>query len=172
MRTYAVEPSTAALLSACFLLAGACGPYLGGMFADFWGTRSQNGRIKAAAVCMLFILGMNLAFYACVGKLSLWALCLLGMLTSVILMMPIPLYFSLTQDVVEDRYRGCMTGMLGTMMFLFGGAWGPLLTGFLSDALGGGGDGLLYAMAALQVFALLSFVCYLCGIKTYLKERV
>lgn len=172
MRTYFVEPATAALLSACFLLAGACGPYLGGMFADFWGARSPSGRVKAAAVCMLLILCTKLIFYVYVGRISLWALCLLGMLDSVILMMPIPLYFSITQDVVEDRYRGGMTGLLGTMMFLFGGAWGPLLTGFLSDVLGGGGQGLLYAMAVLQVFAFLAFLCYLFEIKTYLKEKV
>ena len=65
-----------------------------------------------------------------------------------------------------------MTPYIGTMMFLFGGAWGPLLTGFLSDALGGGGQGLLWAMAALQIFALLGFLCYVCELGTYLKEKV
>lgn len=172
MRTYAVEPAMAALLSACFLLAGAVGPYLGGMFADFWGARSPNGRVKAAAACMMLIFCVKLVFYFSVGRISLFALCLLGMADSVILMMPIPIYFSITQDVVEDRYRGGMTGLLGTMMFLFGGAWGPLLTGFLSDALGGGGQGLLWAMAALQIFALLGFLCYICELGTYLKEKV
>lgn len=172
MRTYAIEASTAAWLSACFLLAGAVGPYVGGIFADFWGRHSSNGRVKAAAMCMLLILAAKLLFYCCLGKVSLWVLCLLGILDSVILMTPIPIYFSITQDVVEDRYRGGMTGLLGTMMFLFGGAWGPLLTGFLSDLFGGGGEGLLYAMAALQIFALLSFVLYISELKIYLKEKV
>ena len=172
MRTYEVEPAMAALLSACFLLAGACGPFLGGMFADFWSRRSPNGRVRAGAAYMLLILCVNLVFYYAVGRLPLPALCALGMVDSIILMMPIPIYFSIVQDVVEDRYRGGITGLLGTMMFLFGGAWGPLLTGFLSDALGGGGQGLLYAMAALQVFALLGCLCYVFELRTYLREKI
>lgn len=171
MRSYNIESSRAALISACLLLAGACGPCLGGMLADFWARHSPNGRVRAAALCMLLILIGNSIFYYAAGKASLTMLSLLGMVDSVILMMPIPIYFSITQDVVEDRYRGGMNGLLGTMMFLFGGAWGPVLTGFLSDLFGGGGSGLLKALVVLQVFALMSCIFYLLEMKIYLREK-
>ena len=141
------------------------------MLADFWARHSPNGRVRAAALCMLLILIGNSIFYYAAGKASLTMLSLLGMVDSVILMMPIPIYFSITQDVVEDRYRGGMTGLLGTMMFLFGGAWGPVLTGFLSDLFGGGGSGLLKALVVLQVFALMSCIFYMLEMKIYLREK-
>ena len=171
IRSYSLEPQYAGPMAACFLLVGAAGPFLGGLLADFWAKRDNAGRVKAAAALLFLIVLSKTVFYCCLGRVSLPAICVLGVIDGIILMMPIPVYFSFIQDVAEPQYRSTAIGLFGTLVFLMGGAWGPLLVGLLSDAFGGGADGLLYAMASLLLFAFLSGCIYLLTVRWYLKEK-
>ena len=171
IRTYALEPLYAGPIAASFLLVGAAGPYLGGLLADAWARRSPSGRVNAAAFTLFLIVASKLVFYYLLGRVSLPVICLVGIIDGIILMMPIAAYFSFVQDVVDPRYRSSAMGLFGTLTFLTGGAWGPLLVGMLSDLFGGGASGLLYAMASLLVFAFLSGCLYLLTIRHYVRER-
>ncbi len=171
IRSYSLEPQYAGPLAACFLLAGAAGPFLGGLLADRWAQRSPGGRVKAAAFLLFLIVISKSVFYFMLGRVSLPVICVLGVIDGIILMMPIPAYFSFIQDVADPQYRSTAMGLFGTLTFLTGGAWGPLLVGLLSDLFGGGADGLLYAMASLLLFAFLSGCLYLLVIRFYIKEK-
>ena len=171
IRSYDLEPLYAGPLAACFLLVGAAGPVLGGIMADAWARRSPSGRVKTAAVLLFLIVLSKIALYSMMGRVSLWAICAVGIADGVILMMPISAYFSFIQDVVEPQYRSSAMGLFGTVTFLTGGAWGPLMVGILSDFFGGGAAGLLHAMEALLVFAFLSGCLYLLVIRFYVREK-
>jgi MFS family permease len=87
-------------------------------------------------------------------------------------MMPLPIYFTMAQDVVDDRVRSGACGVLGTLIYLSGGAWGPLLIGFLSDLLGGGAEGLRTAMMSLLGFMALSILIFFMAKNVYIKEKM
>lgn len=171
MRTYDLDGGIVGVLTSGMLLAGAIGPYLGGCLADHWQARADNGKIKAAIVCMLVMVASKVSFYLLIGTVGLPAICVFGLVDGVLTMTPLPIYFSLVQDVVPTRYRSLAIGVMGTLGFLTGGAWGPLLVGALSEAFGSGAAGLRLAMVALCAAGVLSVVFYACQLKIYLKEK-
>ncbi|MBP3731499.1 MAG: MFS transporter [Mailhella sp.] len=172
IRSYGLEPQYAAPLAACFLLAGACGPYLGGMLADAWSKKYAGGRVKAASFLLFLIVASKALFYCMMGRVSLPVICVMGIVDGIVLMMPIPAYFSFIQDVVSPQYRSSATGLFGTLVFFTGGAWGPLMVGVLSDWMGGGASGLLHAMTALLAFAVASGMVFGLTVRSYIKESV
>ncbi len=171
MRTYNLNNGVVGLLSACMLLAGAAGPYIGGSLADFWQARSPNGKIKAAIACMLVMVINKMFFYYLVGKAGLPLICMLGLVDGVLTMTPLPIYFNLVQDVVPSRHRNLAIGVMGTLGYFTGGAWGPLLVGVLSDAFGSGAEGLRLAMMTLSTVGVLSIIFYMCQLKIYPREK-
>ncbi len=172
IRSYHLDAGVAGPLAACFLLAGAAGPFLGGMAADAWAARSRGGRMKAAAFLLALVVASKAVFYLLLGKVSLPVIFAVGMIDGIVMMMPIPVYFSCVQDVTSPQYRGTATGVFGTLVFLTGGAWGPLMVGLLSDRFGGGAAGLHYAMASLLAFAVMSTFFYLAALRFYVREKV
>ena len=171
MRSCGLDAGEAGLMGTCFLLAGIAGPYLGGMFSDFWAHRDPAGCVKAAAFCTALVVVSKLVFYWLIGRVVMPVLFAAGMLDGVILMMPIPIYISIVQDIVDEDCRSSVMGLFGTIIFLSGGAWGPLLVGTFSDALGGGASGLLQAMTWLLVFGALSVLLYLACLASYRQEK-
>ncbi|MCX6007010.1 MAG: hypothetical protein NTZ34_07085 [Chloroflexi bacterium] len=52
-------------------------------------------------------------------------------------------------------------------MYVLGGAWSPWLAGPISDALGGGADGLKGALLIICIGGVLAFFCFLRGSRSY-----
>ena len=113
-------------------LGGLMGGLLSGAIGDRIALRRQNGRLLAAAA--LAILGAPLAVaailspqvYVCVALLALFY----AMLNTYY-----GLVYSSIQDVVSPTRRGSAMAVYFLAMYLCGAAFGPVLTGKLSDLL-------------------------------------
>lgn len=173
LRSYPeLSPVKAGLIAGVFLLAGALGPIIGGTLSDKWNRTSPSGRCYALAVCLAAIVLVKSALYFCTGKIGLVGLCGIGIVDGIITMTPMPIYFAICQDVAPDNLRGTATGIMGALVYLTGGAWGPLLIGFLSDYFNGGAGGLRCAELVLLVFPALAILVYLLCSIPYRKENL
>ncbi len=63
-------------------------------------------------------------------------------------------------------------GVMACLSFLTGGAWGPMLTGILSDFYGGGADGVQSAMKTLLLFGVAAVILFGVLYKIYPKEKI
>ena len=53
---------------------------------------------------------------------------------------------------------------------MFGGAWGPYVVGIVSDALGGGAEGLSIAVMLCGAFGLVAGILFLVAARTYPED--
>lgn len=172
LRSYeGLSPWLAGAMAGSFLLMGIAGPLIGGMFSDWFNKRSASGRPYAIILCLCAVAVSKFALYYMTGHVSLPVLFAYGLFDGMLTMMPLPIYFSMVQDVVEDRFRGGACGLMGGIIYLTGGAWGPLLVGLFSDAFGGGAAGLRMAELSLLIFLVLSMLVFACCAKWYSVER-
>ena len=77
-------------------------------------------------------------------------------LHSIFVGMALPAVAATTQDVVPASLKGLAWGAATVALFLFGGAWGPLLVGSISDYAAGGYRGLALGLAATGLFGLVA----------------
>jgi len=70
--------------------------------------------------------------------------------------MAFPAAAATVQDIVPARFRSLAWGASIAALFLLGGAWGPLLVGSVSGALGDGYRGIASGLAATGLFGLLA----------------
>ncbi len=172
LRSYeGLSPWMAGAMAGAFLLMGVGGPIIGGAFSDWFNRRSPSGRTYAIIVCLGAVAASKFALYFMTGLVPLPVLFAYGLFDGLLTMMPLPIYFTIAQDVVEDRFRGGACGLMGGIIYLTGGAWGPLLVGFLSDLFGGGAAGLRLAELGLLAFLLLSMIVFALSAKHYARER-
>lgn len=172
LRSYeGLSPWLAGSMAGAFLLMGIGGPIIGGAFSDWCNKHSLSGRSYAIILCLGVVAASKFVLYSLVGSVSLPVLFAYGLFDGLLTMMPLPIYFTMVQDVVEDRFRSVASGLMGGLVFLTGGAWGPLLVGFFSDCFGGGAEGLRLAEMSLLAFLLLSVLVFTFSIRAYAKER-
>lgn len=121
-------------------LTGLVGLIAGGWITDFLHQRFERGRLVFAAVCLAG--GAVLTWFALSAERSaptaFVTLFALGWL------LQYSYYTSLypaMQDIVDPRLRATATAVFFAALYLLGGAFGPLVVGFLSDH---------YAQAAMQ----------------------
>lgn len=171
LRSYdGLSPWMAGLMAGAFLLMGIGGPLIGGTFSDWFNRHSASGRAYAIILCLSIVAASKLALYCMVGRASLPVLFAYGLFDGLLTMMPLPIYFTMVQDVVEDRFRSGACGLMGGIVYLTGGAWGPLFVGLFSDMFGGGAEGLRLALMFLLIFLLLSVMVFAFSVRTYAKE--
>ena len=172
LRSYdGLSPWMAGAMAGAFLLMGVGGPIMGGAFSDRLNRRCASGRPYAIILCLGLVAASKFVLYFMTGRASLPILFAYGLFDGLLTMMPLPIYFSMVQDVVEDRFRGGACGLMGGIIYLTGGAWGPLLVGFLSDVFGGGAEGLRMAELVLLVCLLFSMAVFALCIKPYAREK-
>jgi hypothetical protein len=106
------------------VLAGATGPIIGGRLADRMQGRWPVGRPATAAFLLGLVLASKAIFYGLMGRLPLPSMVIVGVIDAVITMTPIPIYFSMAQDVVPVRLKSMSVGLFCVIVFLTGGAWG------------------------------------------------
>lgn len=172
MRSYeGLSPVAAGAISGTFLLVGAIGPIVSGRFSDWFNLRSPSGRVYAIVICLACMTASKFVLYSLIGHASLAVIVVYGLFDGVLTMMPLPIYFTMVQDIAPNEVRGGACGLMGAILFLSGGAWGPLLVGFFSDLFGGGASGLRLAELMLLVFPLVGVLVFACGTFFYAKER-
>ena len=81
--------------------------------------------------------------------------------------MAMPACATISQDIVPSAHKGLSMGLVIFAQYLFGGAWGPWLTGWASDLWGGGADGLSIALMLSASMGILGGVLFLIAARTY-----
>lgn len=113
-------------------ITGLIGLTVGGVFADYIHQRSKTGRLLFAAISMLVacmatalaLWGGRINISLFIGIFSLGWLFSYNYFTCV---------YPALQDVVEPRLRGTAMALFFAGLYLFGGCFGPLAVGLLSD---------------------------------------
>lgn len=156
IRAYDIKEDIAGLVMGVVTIVGLGGPILGGILADRWQKKHPGGRMRLASVSLalasVFLYLVLLAAFDIHNK-SLMIFCALMMpIHSVLVGMAFPAIAATTQDVVPDSLKGMSWGTAMLALYLLGGAWGPLLVGAISDAFGGGYQGLARGFAVAGLF--------------------
>ncbi|HPV48884.1 MAG TPA: MFS transporter [Smithellaceae bacterium] len=169
MRTMKISESKAGAILGVMGLVAILGALIGGVLADAWKKRGGGGRVMVAGVAdtlsamlgvgALIILGIAGEGASFGNPLVIASLILLTayFISSVV---GTPATGAVTQDVVEPRLKGISWGMTMFCMYMLGGAWGPVLTGALSDRLGGGANGLRMALIFAAATGVLGAFCF------------
>jgi len=82
-----------------------------------------------------------------------------------------PIIASVSQDVVRPEHKGLAFGLAVFSGYIFGGAWSPLAVGAVSDALGGGADGLRVAIIGSSVIGVIGSLIILLAARHYAADR-
>jgi len=170
VRSYGLDCMQAGHLFTLMVLAGVLGPLVGGILADRRQRHSPVGRPQTVALLLCAITLSKAVFYGLMGHVPLSAIVAVGVLDSILTMAPIPIYFSIVQDVVPIRLKSTAVGLFGTIVFLGGGAWGPIAVGALSDWLGGG-TAINLAMQSNVIAAILSAFFFFIICRTYVDDK-
>ncbi|TAL38664.1 MAG: MFS transporter [Spirochaetes bacterium] len=152
MRSQNIPEDKAGMLGGVIFIMAILGSVLGGVLSDTWQKKNRRARMLLPVIGdILAAIILIIALYLEARGAGFIILCLWGAMV----MVGVPPLTAVTQDVVEPAVKGLSYGMAVFCMYLFGGGWGPIVTGVISDALGGGADGLKYA---LIIIALSGFV--------------
>jgi len=167
IRTLNVSEGQAGLLVGGIGLMAIIGAPLSGLFADFWQKRNNRGRLYfaalTAAVTTVLLIVMVLLKFNTVGIA-------IGILYGIFSIMSQPVLMSVSQDVVPAAHKGFSMGIGLFCTYVFGGAWGPLAIGGISDAFGGGAGGLGTALTISGGAGILSAIMFLFAARHYAPD--
>lgn len=180
MRSLGITESKAGLMMGIIGIFSIAGALLGGWLTDAWHKRNKHGRMLLPAIAdvlaaVLIIIGLFLLQAFGTKEVSLTNIHLLigavaGVLYGIFSVMGTPALGAVTQDVVHPRLKGISWGMTMFSMYMLGGAWGPLLVGTLSDALGGSANALQIALIIVTTTGFLAGICFLIGARYYPED--
>lgn len=164
MRSQGIAEDKAGMAVGATALMSIFGAAIGGVLADRWHKRSPKGRMLLLAVSEL------LAAACAIGALLLnvqGAGYLLMCAWAAMAMVGMPALSAVTQDVAEPAVKTLSFGLAVFCSYLLGGAWGPVLVGAISDGLGGGADGLRYALIIVCLAGFVAAYVQWRGSRTY-----
>ncbi|MBI3653194.1 MAG: MFS transporter [Acidobacteria bacterium] len=133
IRFHELSPSRAGLLAMMANgLAGIPGLLLGGYLGDSMLKKRKNGRLLVAALALM--LSGPLIYIALTQGKGNWLAFMLWMSAGVGTMyVYYSTVYSAIQDVIEPALRGTAMAIYFFAMYVVGGSFGPIVTGFLSD---------------------------------------
>jgi MFS family permease len=167
MRMLNISEDKAGLLFGAIGLAAVIGAPLGGFLADFWQKKNPRGRMYIPAVA--YIAGGALLIVVIILRFSPLGIAL-AVLYGIAAAMAMPAIAAISQDVVPVAHKGLSMGLAIFAQYMFGGAWGPYVVGAVSDALGGGAEGLSIAVALCGAFGVVAGVLFLVAARTYPED--
>lgn len=145
-------------------LLGVIGAPLGGIIADLWQKKNPRGRIYTPLIAVLISsILMLLSIFFELSGIGL----VFGLILGIFLVMGIPAVNSISQDVVTPGLKGISWGMAGFIAMMGGAAWAPSAVGAISDALGGGAQGLKVAMMLMPICGVVAGVLFWIAAKPY-----
>jgi MFS family permease len=167
MRIQNTNEAKAGLLVGIMGIMALIGAPLGGFLSDMWHRHDPRGRtflpgVSLAAAAVVLI-GAILTRFNTLGIV-------LGMLYGIFNVVAVPSFGAISQDVVPVAHKGFSFGLSVFFQYLLGGAWGPYAVGMISDALGGGADGLSWAMIIATVFGVAGGCCFLMASRHYVND--
>ncbi|MCX5997624.1 MAG: MFS transporter [Chloroflexi bacterium] len=164
MRLMGISEAQAGLIVGGWGLTAIIAAPLGGWLADLWQKKTGRGRLLLpatatviAAILLIIIVSIKL------GPVGIT----LGFGYGVFLVIGAPALNSISQDVVPAAHKGLSMGMAVFSSYMLGGAWGPLTIGAISDALGGGAEGLMTALLITTIAGFLGAGCLFIASRTY-----
>ena len=164
MRLLNVNESYAGMLVGGIGLAAIIGAPLGGFLSDFWRKKDPRGRMYVPAVANL--IGAVLIVIVILTNFSAIGIAI-AVLYGIAVSMAVPGFAIVSQDIVPVAHKGLSMGLVVFAQYLFGGAWGPYVIGAVSDALGGGAQGLSLALMLSTVVGFAGGLCFIMASRTY-----
>jgi MFS family permease len=170
IRQFQMGTDKAGYIMCALSLLAVAGAIIGGRLSDSWYRRDRRGRLWLPAVASI-ISSVLLALSFLCFNLDFW----MGMAVSVVFgfvnMTAIPALTIVSQDVAPQAHKGLSYGLTVLCMYLLGGAWSPVIVGALSDNLGGGAAGLMWAVVISSAGGLLACLCFFMGAKHYREDE-
>jgi MFS family permease len=164
MRVMNMSEATAGLIVGGWGLMAIIAAPLGGWLADLWQKKTGRGRLHMPALTavlasIVLITMVSMRF----GPVGIG----LGFLYGILTVISIPASNAFTQDVVPAANKGLAVGLGTFCAYIFGGAWGPTIVGTVSDAIGGGADGLTYAVLLTSIGGFIGGILLWLAARTY-----
>ncbi len=169
MRVYDANPLTVGMALAGLSLIYIIGPF-GGFLADRWQMRNKAGRPLFLALISFLVLPAILATILTVGKLPFQAWLFIYGIASLLIACAYPVLTVLVHDVIPVPVRSTAIGIQLTISQLLGGVSGPLLVGMVSDATGGGAQGITNGLLCTIPVATLSIATTLIITRYYAAD--
>jgi predicted MFS family arabinose efflux permease len=170
MRQYEWRIDTAGYITCVVSLVAVIGAPLGGVLSDVWYKKNHKSRLWLPAIASLlssvFLAASFLAF-----SCNLAAGLFLSLIFGIVNMVAIPALSLVSQNVVPAAHKGLAYGLASLFMYVFGGAWSPLMVGAISDSIGGGAPGLMWAMVVASIGGVLACFCFLMGARYYASDE-
>jgi MFS family permease len=145
-------------------LAAIIGAPLGGFLSDYWSKKSPRGRMYVPAIANL--IGAVLIVIVILTKFNTIGIAI-AVLYGIAVSMAVPGFAIVSQDIVPVAHKGLSMGLVVFAQYLLGGAWGPGVIGAVSDALGGGADGLGMAVMLSAIVGFAGGLCFIMASRTY-----
>jgi len=169
LRVYDMNPLTVGTAMGAVMLINLFAP-LGGFLADRWQMRSKIGRPLFLVVAVFFGLLAVLSALLVVGKVPFQAWVPLYIAATLILACWAPVMNVLVHDVIPVPVRAVAVGIMLAIAQLGGGVLGPVFVGIVSDATGGGAQGIINGLFWTIPVAALSIVTTLLMTKYYAAD--
>jgi MFS family permease len=169
LRAYNMDPLTLGASMGAVMLVNLLAP-VGGFLADRWQMRNKIGRPLFMVVITALSLSAVLAATLIVGKISFQAWLPLYITATLILAFMSPIMNVMVHDVISVPVRAVAVGVMLAIAQLGGGVLGPVFVGAVSDATGGGSQGIINGLFWTIPVAALSIVTTLIMARYYAKD--
>jgi MFS family permease len=169
MRAYDMTPMSVGSAMAAVMLLNLLAP-VGGVLADRWQMRSKIGRPLFMIVITCLSLAAVLAATLTVGKLPFQSWLPFYIVTSLIMAFMSPIMNVMVHDVIPVSVRAVAVGIMLTIAQMGGGVLGPIFVGLVSDATGGGAQGIINGVFWTIPVAALSLIPTLIMTKFYAAD--
>jgi len=169
MRVHHLDPAKAGMYTGLAYVISMVGTIIGGVISDAWQKRNPRGQylftIISAVMSTIMITIASLNFHRSprMAVMLSAGFFFFGNTAA-------PSFAFITQDVVPTKVRATAFALCGTVIFIIA-ALGPVVSGKVSDMIGGGGEGLVKSLFYLAPVGALGVCSYLFGIRSYLKDR-
>ena len=170
IRQFDIGTDTAGYLTCGISLVAIIGAPLGGVLSDFWYKKNRKGRLWLPAVSSAMSSLLLAASFLAFSRSFALGLALI-FIFGIVNMVAIPALSVISQDVVPVAYKGLSHGVAALCMYALGGAWAPILVGSISDSLGGGATGLMWAVVIACAGGLLAGICFTMGARHYIADE-
>jgi len=169
MLSYKMDPLTVGTAMGAIGLLNLIAP-LGGVMADRWQMRSKVGRPLFLIAATFFSLAACLVSILIVGKIPFQAWLPAYIAAALLMAFMAPVMNVLVHAVIPVPVRAVAVGIMLTVAQLGGGVLGPVFVGIVSDATGGGAQGIINGLFWTIPVAALSLVTTLIMTRYYARD--
>ncbi len=142
LRAYDMNAMSVGSAMAAVMLLNLLAP-IGGVLADRWQMRSKIGRPLFLIVIKCISLAVGLSAVLTVGKLPFQFWLPFYVTATLIFAVMNPIMNVMVHDVIPVSVRAVAVGIMLAVAQLGGGVLGPIFVGIVSDATGGGAQGII-----------------------------